>query len=140
MKNAERAGRPAAVKTARRTGPLKKAVKTKKQIEAERQKSVSEWWKREQQKVEVFTDLFISWAKGNAGIRDKRAMKIITADEFLTILLKIVLRANAVIYDCFGESEDDFMSIHFERVVNTLTDSVASLRWTEEKPYEKKIS
>lgn len=140
MKNAEKAGRPAAVKTARRTGPLKKAVKTKKQIEAERQKNISEWWEREQQKVEVFTDLFISWAKGNAGIRDKRAMKIITADEFLTILLKIVLRANVVIYNCFGESEDDFMPLHFERVVNALTDSVASLRWTEEKPHEKKIS
>lgn len=138
--NAERAGRPAAVKTARRTESLKKAVKTKKQIEAERQKSASEWWERERQKVEVFTDLFISWAKGNAGIRDKRAMRIITADEFLTILLKIVLRANVVIYNCFGESEDDFMPLHFERVVNALTDSVASLRWTEEKPHEKKIS
>lgn len=31
MKNAERAGRPAAGKTARRTGPLKKAVKGKNQ-------------------------------------------------------------------------------------------------------------
>lgn len=130
--NAERAGRPAAVKAARKTESLKKTVKTKKQIEAE-QKDVLEWWAREQQKVEVFADLFISWAKGNAGIRDKRAMKIITADEFLTILLKVVLRANVVIYDCFGESEDDFMPIHFERVVNTLTDSVASLRQTEEK-------
>ena len=138
--NAERAVKTAAVKTARKTGAVKAAVRIKNQFETERRERAIERLKLEDQKVAVFTDQFMSWAKGNTAIGDKRRMKIAAADEFLNILLKIVLKGNLLLYDDFGESEDDFMPLHFERVVNALTDSVASLRWTEEKPYEKKIS
>lgn len=116
--NAERAGRPAAVKTAR---------KSKRQLETEQKKRVLAHWKRENQKIAVFTDLFMDWARDCMQSGDKRAMKFSLTESFFGVLLKILIRGNEVIYEKYGESEDDFMPPYFERVHDALLDSVIDL-------------
>lgn len=118
MKNAERAVKTAAVKT---------AVKNKRQLEAEQKKKALAHWKRENQKIAVFTDLFMDWACDCMPSGDKRAFKVSLTESFFGVLLKILIRGNAVIYEKYGESEDDFMPPYFERVRDALLDSVIDL-------------
>lgn len=54
-------------------------------------------------------------------------MKFSLTESFFGVLLKILIRGNEVIYEKYGESEDDFMPPYFERVRDALLDSVIDL-------------
>lgn len=122
MKNAERAVKTAAVKTAVRT-----AGKSKRQLENEQKKKALVRWQREDRKIAVFTDLFMDWAWDCMQSGDKRALKVSLTESFFGILLKILIRGNAVIYEKHGESEDDFMPPCFEQVRDALLNSIIDL-------------